>query len=116
MPHFFALAWTYRKDYAAADFPILSVVDPSGRRVSRRALIWTVLLLAASGMPTLLGYCSWYYFAGAVALGGWILWSAFIFLNPDRRETEARRLFLISIAYLPLLLGLLVADRLIFKL
>ncbi|PAW87479.1 MAG: hypothetical protein B9S28_01075, partial [Opitutia bacterium Tous-C10FEB] len=85
-------------------------------RVSRRALIWTVLLLAASGMPTLLGYCSWYYFAGAVALGGWILWSAFIFLNPDRRETEARRLFLISIAYLPLLLGLLVADRLIFKL
>jgi protoheme IX farnesyltransferase len=116
MPHFFALAWTYRKDYAAAHFPILSVVDPSGRRVARRAFIWTVLLVAASAMPTLLGYCSWYYFAFAVALGCWILKSAFIFLNPEKRETEARRLFLISIAYLPLLLGLLVADRYIFKL
>ncbi|MDB6113445.1 MAG: ctaB [Lacunisphaera sp.] len=116
MPHFFALAWTYRKDYAAAHFPILSVVDPSGRRVSRRAFIWTVLLVAASVLPTLLGYCSWYYFAFAAALGLWILRSAVIFLNPAKRETEARRLFFISIAYLPLLLGLLVADRYIFRL
>ena len=116
MPHFFSLAWTYRKDYAAANFPILSVVDPSGRRVSRRAFIWTVLLVAASVLPTLLGYCSWYYFTCAGALGIWILKSAIIFLNPEKRETEARRLFLISIAYLPLLLGLLVADRYIFKL
>ena len=116
MPHFFSLAWTYRKDYAAASFPVLSVVDPSGRRVSRRAFIWTVLLVAASGLPTLLGYCTWYYFAFALALGIWILKSAITFMNPEKRETEARRLFLISIAYLPLLLGLLVADRYIFKL
>jgi protoheme IX farnesyltransferase len=72
--------------------------------------------VAASGLPTLLGYCTWYYFACAVALGGWILQSAITFMNPAKRETEARRLFLISIAYLPLLLGLLVADRYIFKL
>jgi protoheme IX farnesyltransferase len=116
MPHFFALCWTYRKDYAAAGMKMVSVTDPSGRRVSRRAFVWTVLLVASSGLPTLLGYCSWYYFAFAVALGLWILRSAIIFLNPDRRETEARRLFLISIAYLPLLLSLLVADRLIFRL
>jgi heme o synthase len=116
MPHFFSLAWTYRRDYAAAGFPILSVVDPSGRRVSRRAFIWTVLLVAASVLPTLLGYCSWYYFAFAAALGLWILKSAVTFLNPGKRETEARRLFFISIAYLPLLLGLLVADRFWFKL
>jgi heme o synthase len=115
MPHFFALAWTYRKDYAAANFPMLSVVDPSGRKVARRAFIWTVLLVAASALPTLLGYCSWYYFAGAGALGLWFLKSAITFLNPAKRETEARRLFLISIAYLPLLLGLLVADRMIFR-
>jgi protoheme IX farnesyltransferase len=116
MPHFFALCWTYRKDYAAAGMKMISVSDPSGRRVSRRAFIWTVLLVASSGLPTLLGYCSWYYFAFAVALGLWILRSAILFLNPDKRETEARRLFLISIAYLPLLLTLLVADRLYFKL
>ncbi|SDR70698.1 heme o synthase [Opitutus sp. GAS368] len=115
MPHFFALCWTYRKDYAAAGMRMISVTDPSGRRVSRRAFIWSVLLVAASALPTLLGYCSWYYFAFAAVLGLWILKSTITFLNPARRETEARRLFLISIAYLPLLLGVLLADRLIFR-
>ena len=95
---------------------MLSVVDPSGTKVSRRAFIWTVLLVAASALPTLLHYTSWYYFVAAMVLGLWILRSSIIFLNPEKRETEARRLFLISISYLPLLLVLLVADRMIFKL
>jgi len=116
MPHFFALAWTYRKDYAAAGMPMLSVTDPTGTRLTRRTFIWTVLLTAASVLPTLLGYCSWYYFAFAAALGLWILQSAFTFLNPTKREREARRLFFITLGYLPLLLGLLVADRVIFRL
>lgn len=116
MPHFFSLAWTYRQDYAAAGMPMLSVVDPSGRKVARRAFVWTVLLGVAGAAPTLLGYCSWYYFAFAAALGGWILKHAIAFLNPERREVEARKLFYVSLAYLPLLLGLLVADRLFFKL
>ncbi len=116
MPHFFSLAWTYRQDYAAAHMPMLSVVDPSGRKVARRSLIWTVLLAVAGVSPTLLGYCTWYYFAFAAALGLWILKHAIAFLNPERREVEARRLFYVTLAYLPLLLGLLVADRLYFKL
>jgi protoheme IX farnesyltransferase len=116
MPHFFSLAWTYRKDYAAAGMPMLSVVDPSGRKVATRSFVWTVLLVVAGAMPTLLGYCTWFYFAFAVALGLWMLRTAFHFLNPERREVEARRLFYITLAYLPLLLGLLVADRMIFKL
>ena len=115
MPHFFSLAWTYRHDYAAAGMQMISVSDPGGRRTARRAFIWTVLLVAASALPTLLGYCSWYYFACATVLGLWILKSAVTFLNPDRRETEARRLFFISIAYLPLLLIVLLADRLYFR-
>ncbi|MFZ5496797.1 MAG: heme o synthase [Verrucomicrobiota bacterium] len=116
MPHFFALAWTYRKDYAAAGMPMRSVVDPSGDGLARWAFFWTVLLTAASVMPTLLGYCSWYCFAGTAALDLWFLRSAFVFLDPARRDPEARRLFRISITYLPLLLALLVADRMIFKL
>ncbi len=116
MPHFFSLAWTYRKDYAAAGMPMLSVTDPSGVRVSRRSFIWTVLLAAAATAPTLLGYCTGYYFAVALLLSAWILQSAFVFLNPEKRDKEARRLFFISLGYLPLLLGALVADRLIFKL
>jgi heme o synthase len=116
MPHFFSLAWTYRKDYAAAGMPMLSVVDPSGQKVATRTFVWTVLMVVAGAMPSLLYYCSWYYFAFAVALGLWMLRSAFHFLNPERRDIEARRLFYLSLAYLPLLLGLLVADRMIFKL
>jgi len=116
MPHFFSLAWTYRHDYAAAGMPMLSVVDPSGRKVARRAFIWTVLLVVAGVSPTLLGYCSWYYFAFAAALGLWILRHSVLFLNPEKRDVEARRLFYVSLAYLPLLLGLLVADRFYFKL
>jgi protoheme IX farnesyltransferase len=116
MPHFFSLAWTYRKDYAAAGMPMLSVTDPSGVRVARRSFIWAALLAGASVLPTLLGYCSWYYFVVAAALGLWILKSAFDFLNPAKRETEARRLFFITLGYLPLLLGALVVDRFIFKL
>jgi len=94
---------------------MLSVVDPTGNKVSRRTFLWTALLVVASLLPTLRGYCSWYYFAAAAALGLWIMRSAFVFLNPARRETEARRLFFISIGYLPLLLGLLVADRFYFR-
>lgn len=116
MPHFFALAWTYRHDYAAAGMPMISVVDPSGRKVARRAFIWSVLLGVAGASPTLLGYCSVYYFVFAALLGLWMLRHAVLFLDPARREVEARRLFRASLAYLPLLLGLLVADRLIFKL
>jgi protoheme IX farnesyltransferase len=95
---------------------MISVEDPSGTKVSRRAFIWTVLLVAASAWPTLLGYCTWYYFACAMLLGLWFLQSAVTFLNPKKRDTEARRLFFISIIYLPLVLGLLVADRFIFRL
>lgn len=116
MPHFFSLAWTYRQDYAAAGMPMLSVVDPSGKRVARRSFVWTVLLVASSVLPTVLGYSTITYAMLAGALGLWILASSIRFLQPSRRDTEARRLFLISIAYLPLLLGLLVADRMIFKL
>ncbi len=116
MPHFFAIAWTYRKDYAAAGMPMLSVVDPSGTALARWTFVWTTLLVAASILPTLLGYSTWYYGIAAALLGLWFLHSAFRFLNPALRDAEARRLFFISIAYLPVLLAGLVADRMIFRL
>lgn len=116
MPHFYSLGWIYRRDYAAVHFPMLPALDPTGARTSRQTLGWTVLLVAASALPTLLGHCSWYYFGVAALLGLWFLRSAFVFLDPARRETEARRLFRISISYLPLLLSALVADRYVFRL
>jgi protoheme IX farnesyltransferase len=116
MPHFFSLAWTYRKDYAAAGLKMITVTDPSGRKVATRTFVWTVLMATAGVSPTLLGYCTWYYFVFAAALGLWMLKSAFIFLDPAKRDKEARRLFYYSLAYLPLVLGLLVVDRFFFKL
>jgi protoheme IX farnesyltransferase len=116
MPHFYSLGWIYRRDYAAVDFPMLPVLDATGVRTARSTFVWTALLVAASLLPTLLGHCSWFYCSVAILLGLWHLRGAFVFLDPARRETGARRLFRISITYLPLLLAALVVDRYWFRL
>ena len=115
IPHFMAVAWTYRRDYAAVNFPMLPVRDETGRRVAAWALAATVALAAVSVLPPLLGLTSGWYLAAAGALNAWFLWGALRFLPAGGRDAAARRLFLISIAYLPLELGALVADRLIFR-
>jgi protoheme IX farnesyltransferase len=114
VPHFMAVAWTYRRDYAAANFPMLSVLDASGRRVARWAFINALLLVAVSVLPALTGWCSRVYLGVALALGAWLLWRAAVFLGAAHRDAAARKLFFTTIIYLPLLLGTLVADRLFF--
>jgi protoheme IX farnesyltransferase len=115
VPHFMAVAWTYRRDYAAADFPMLSVLDASGKRVARWAFINALLLVAVSVLPALTGWCSMVYLGAAMTLGAWLLWRAAVFLRAANRDSGARKLFFATIIYLPLLLGSLVADRLIFS-
>lgn len=114
VPHFMAVAWTYRQDYAGVNFPMLSVLDQSGAWVSGWSLVNTVAVVLVTLVPTWLGLTSWYYCAAAAACGGWFLWRAVGFLRELGRDAAARRLFLVSIMYLPLVLGALVADRLIF--
>lgn len=111
IPHFMAIAWIYRKDYAAVSFPMLSVSDPDGNRVAWWSMIHTLLLITVSLLPTLLGYTSVIYLAIATLLGLWFFISALRFLRAIDRDTAARRLFLYTIAYLPLLLAVLVVDR-----
>ncbi len=113
IPHFMAVAWTYRRDYAAVRFPMLPVRDESGTWVARWALVTTVLLVIVSLLPMAFKMDTWWYGGAAVAFGGWMLWQAIVFLQPKRRDGAARQLFLASIAYLPLTLGALVADRII---
>jgi protoheme IX farnesyltransferase len=110
LPHFMAIAWIYREDYARAGFVMLPVMDPAGERTGRQALWQTVGLLAASLCPLLFGLAGAVYLAGALALGAGFLWRAFQF---SRRISEAgaRRLFYASILYLPLLLALMVFDK-----
>jgi protoheme IX farnesyltransferase len=113
IPHFMAIAWIYRSDYSAVNFPMLPVRDSSGGRVARWSFAATLCLVAVSLLPVFLGLASAWYGCAAFAAGACFLWRAAAFLRAANRDTGARRLFLFSLAYLPILLGALVADRLL---
>ncbi len=112
LPHFFAIAWLYRDDYARGGYRMLSVVDPTGRAVSRQTLAYMVLLVLASLVPTFVQRAGFFYMLGAAALGYGLLICAVRFAF-DRNRQSARTLLLATIAYLPLLMALLLADRLL---
>jgi protoheme IX farnesyltransferase len=110
LPHFLAIGWIYREDYARAGFPMLTVLDLDGRSTGRQMMLYSAALIPV----TLL--------AGAFAsAGNGYLWSALVlgllFFGGSARfawtrsVAAARGLFLVSILYLPALLGLMVFDR-----
>jgi len=111
IPHFLAIAWIYRDDYAKAGFVMLPVVDPDGFRTGRQAVSHTFGLLFMSLLPVVMGLAGVVYFAGAVLLGATFLFCAFQFSHA-LTLARARRLFFASIVYLPLLLVLMVVDKL----
>lgn len=113
IPHFMAVAWTYRRDYSAVHFPMLPVRDEPGGKVAAWSLANAIALVAVSLLPVVLGLATKIYGVAAAALGAWFLWRALVFLRPETRDVAARKLFLASIAYLPFVLGALVADRLL---
>jgi protoheme IX farnesyltransferase len=110
IPHFMAIAWMYRDDYAAAGFPMLPVLEPDGRRTSRQALLYCLTLLPAALMPALTGVSGSIYFAVALVLGVALTWLAVRFAA-DRSDAAARALFFGSITYLPLLWIAMVANK-----
>jgi protoheme IX farnesyltransferase len=114
IPHFMAIAWTYRKDYSAVNFPMLPVRDESGGKVALWAFIATACLVAVSLLPPFLGLAGSCYGWVAAIVGAWFLARAAMFLKREGRDASAKKLFHFSLAYLPLLLGALVLDRLFF--
>lgn len=112
MPHFLALAWMYRKDYARGDYAMLPVAEPDGTSTARQMIGFTALLLAASLTPTLLGVAGWLYAAGALPLGLWFLWAAVRFYG-ERTGQRARHVLKVSIFYIPLLVALIFIDWLL---
>jgi protoheme IX farnesyltransferase len=110
MPHFLAIAWMYRDEYAAAGFIFLTRRDPEGAATTRQSLLYTLFLVLVSLVPAFIGLNSPWYFAGAMALGAAFCVPAFRFAWHRSRES-ARVLFFASIIYLPLLLTLLVVTR-----
>jgi protoheme IX farnesyltransferase len=110
LPHFLAIAWIYRDEYAKAGFVMLPVIDPDGSRTGRQAVSHTLGLLPVSLCPYIFHVVGPIYGIGALLLGLAFLWCAIQF---SRHLTipHARRLFYASILYLPLLLGLMVLDK-----
>lgn len=110
LPHFLAIAWIYRDDYARAGFPLLPVIEPDGRSTSRQATFYCAALLPVSIAPTLVGLTNTAYFAAALALGLLFMGLTLRFAR-TRAVPDARRLFFGSIIYLPILWLLMIAGR-----
>ena len=110
LPHFMAIAWIYREEYARAGFKMLPVVDPDGRRTGHQAVSYTLALLVVSLCPYLFNLTGPIYLGGALVLGLAFVWFAFQFAR-DRTVARARQLFYASLLYLPLLLVVMVLDK-----
>jgi protoheme IX farnesyltransferase len=110
MPHFLAIAWLYREDYARAGFPLLPVTEPDGLSTGRQVLSYAAVLIPVSLVPTAIGLANPVYFAGAFVLGAtYLLLGARFARRRDR--PSALQLFIGSIVYLPLVWALMLATR-----
>lgn len=107
-PHFLAIAWIHRRDYARVGMRMLPVVDPRGVLTGCHVLAYTLTLLPISLAPAVFGLAGPRYFLGALALGVWFLFFAGRFWI---HTAHARALLRASLVYLPLLFALLLADR-----
>lgn len=115
-PHFEAIGWLYRADYAKAGIKVTAVVSPGGRATAAQALFYAVLMIPVSLWPVWLGISGWVYGGIAVVLGLGYLWYTLRFLRItrglplDESRTIARNLLKFSVIYLPLLLAAMIAN------
>lgn len=110
VPHFLAIAWMYRAEYARAGLLMLPVIDRDGRRTSQNMILYCIALLAVSLQPAMFGEAGLLYLGGAVLLGLTFLATALGFQR-WRTHCQARRVLRASLVYLPGLLALLLLDR-----
>lgn len=103
LPHFLAIAWMYRADYARAGFKMLPVEDPDGDSTARMIILYTDVLIPVTLMPARLGLAGFSYFWAALALGA-AFFACGTFTAFYRTAANARRLLLASVLYLPTLL------------
>jgi protoheme IX farnesyltransferase len=111
IPHFMAIAWMYRDEYAKAGFVMLPSVDADGSRTAQQAISNTLALLIASLCPFAFGLTGKIYLVAALVLGFGFLWCAIQF-SRQLTMARARQLFFASIIYLPLLIAALVGNKL----
>ena len=109
-PHFYAIAWMYKDDYSKAGIKMLPVVDPSGDSTVRQILFYSLALIPVSLLPRYLGMTGNVYLVGALILGAIYFYSG-VLVARELNRAQARRVLLASIVYLPVLYGLMMADR-----
>lgn len=112
LPHFLAIAWMYRADYAQGGYPMLPVIEPDGASTARQAILWSTALVPLSLVPAALGLSGLVYAIGAIGFG-LVYVAASVTFGRDLTGAAARRLLLVSVVYLPGLLGTMLADRLL---
>jgi len=109
-PHFLAIAWMYREDYSRAGILMLPVVEPDGRVTAQQIVLYTLMLIPVSLLPTVLGISGKFYFFGAIVLGLLFLYSSIRAAFSMSRQ-QAKQLLLASVLYLPLLFILMVVNK-----
>jgi protoheme IX farnesyltransferase len=110
LPHFLAIAWMCREDYARAGLPMLPVIHPDGRSTARQMVLYGAALLPVSLLPSMLGLTGSAYFLGAMGLGLFFLAMCVAFAV-SLSALAARRVLLTSVLYLPAVLAVMVLDR-----
>lgn len=109
-PHFLAIAWMYKDQYAKAGILMLPVVEHDGRVTARQIVIFTLMLVPLSLTPFFLGLTGIVYLIGAAILGGWFLWAS-VSMAKAKTVEKARKLLMVSVIYLPLIFALMVLNR-----
>lgn len=109
-PHFDAIGWIYREDYARGGIRMLPVIEPDGRATARRILLGSLLLIPASILPVLAGLTGAFYAAAALACGGGLAYFGGRMVRA-RSDECARTVLIATVLYLPALLALMVLDR-----
>tara|TARA_B100000586_G_C20085329_1_gene417368 strand:- start:43 stop:942 length:900 start_codon:yes stop_codon:yes gene_type:complete len=109
LPHVLALSWLLREDYSRVGFLLTPHTDPNGKQIGKHMVYHSGALLFVSGFPTLIGLTGWLYLVGSVALG-MVTLSLSILAARNMTKVSARKIFLWSLVYQPLLLGLLMID------
>lgn len=108
-PHFYAIAWMYREDYARGGFKMLPVVEPDGVSTFRQAVWYSVILIPISLLPTIAGMSGWVYLVGMLAAGAVMLWCSFV-ASKTHSNQDARILLRASVIYLPVFFALILLD------
>ena len=115
LPHFMAIAWNFRTDYSKGGFKLHELGDSDGRAIARKSLVYTILLTIFVFSPYFLKLQQpqpgLFYLASSVILSLYLLFPAIRFLTSNNRDHSAKKLFFVTIIYLPLLFAALVIDR-----